>query len=133
MKRLIDAMLDRFAQRFSKPSPALEPVLAPGEPIWAAGDVAECISSGPWHMENGLIGTGPLYLEVRRVDRVEIAAHAHTGQLVQFLVFARYGTRTFEAIAFRKIEPRPDSPIPAAAAWINRQHQLHSPLESEMS
>lgn len=132
MKRLIDRIRDAVVTRLFRSAGALK--LAPGEPQWAAGDVAECICEGPWRLASGQPGIGPVYLEIRCVDRVVIEPHAHTGELVQFLVFARYGRDLrYEAIAFRKIEPRADAAIPAAAAWLNSTRELHSPLESEMS
>ncbi len=131
MKRLIDRMLDMFARRFGRGYS--EDQLDPAEERWQAGDVAECILDDPWRMAGGQIGIGPAFLEVRAVTRVKIAPHAHTGEIVQFLVFARYGSSTYEAIGFRKLQPRRDSATPAADAFLRQLHDLNAPLESEMS
>lgn len=128
---MIDRLLDLFAARFT-PAP-LEYVPLPGEEAWQAGDLAECILTDPWRLPSGQIGIGPVYLEVRIVDRVDIVRHSLTGEPAQFLVFTRYGRRGYEAIAFRKVRPRPDSATPAADAFLRQTRLLHSPLESEMS
>lgn len=131
MKRLINRLIDTFARRFGGPPLRLE--LTPGEELWAAGDLAECILTDPWRLPSGQVGIGPVYQEVRLVDRVVVERHDHTGEAAQFLIFARYAPSVFEAIVFRKVTPRRDPPVPAMQAWLGREPELTSPLESEMS
>jgi len=86
---------------------------------WEPGDLAECIW-GNWRCSCGCgatlsePGPGQSFL----VDCVEL--RAPTGELRQYLGFARWPNAMFDARGFRKLTPRADALEAADAAFLEQ-------------
>lgn len=81
---------------------------------WNPGDLAECVYHGPWYrFRDGRTGVGPSF---RDRDIVRSAFVGDSGLLV--LRFSRFGDRTYDARAFRKINPQPDELVAADPAFL---------------
>ena len=84
---------------------------------WQAGDLAECVTRGPWfsHADGHRSESAPEWGEryvVRSVGTGE------SGYLL--LGFARFGKRRYDARGFRKVTPRADERVAADGAFIER-------------
>lgn len=81
-----------------------KPRFADSPEHWNPGDLAECIADDTW-IDTGSrkITPGPKLGEARIVSSVKLVGGA------QFLRFARWPRRTYQATEFRKIIPRADT------------------------
>jgi hypothetical protein len=98
---------------------------------WHEGDLAECVVAGVWfNLRNGL-GPGPLQGEVFMVDAVRDVARGDGGT-GPFLIFARFGRRSYDARGFRKLTPRADAADAADAAFLDQLKQIPAPLAARL-
>lgn len=109
---------------FRRLRPNRAPVL--GDPGWQVGDLAECVTDGPWQVctpTGAMIpSTGPQQGEVRIVIATGIGPHPLRESDVIWLHFARYEGR-YSALNFRKIVPQADRAERGAAdflPWLRR-------------
>lgn len=92
-------------------------VTPPERDSWAIGNMAECVTDGPWSDCAGVAFDGMTR------GRVAIVVGIHVGRTLrgdtrQFLIFARWPGMMFEARGFRKLIPRADAATAADAAFI---------------
>lgn len=99
---------------------------------WQAGDWAECIHGGRWYLHpHGTAHAGPRHGRIGRV--VAVHTFMANGKPVVGLSFASWPGDHFNAVAFRKVNPRADEATAAEAeftALVRRQPQPAQPRET---
>lgn len=99
----------RVLSIFRRPRPPAED--------WAAGDLAECVTRGPWYSfaDGHRSENAPI-----RGERY-VVRHARVGDSGCLLLeFGRFGRRGYDARGFRKVRPEADEPVAADSAFVER-------------
>lgn len=84
---------------------------------WSVGDLAECVTRGPWFsfVDGHRSENAPKFGDRFVVHEVAIG---DSGYVV--LGFGRFGGRRYDARGFRKVTPRADARVAADGAFIDR-------------
>ena len=91
---------------------------------WRPGDIAECISDGPWFRDAiEPVASGPVTGDRLIVRKVGSSRHPIDGEQHQVLTFSEWPDRRFDGSCFRKVQPRADQAIAATAEFVADLHR----------
>lgn len=114
--------LQRIVARFSRAD-------MPDDERWSIDDMAECLIQGPWVNVDGTVIEDPGQGYVAIVRDVD-TSRGRDRQLRQYLVFARWPTKSFDARYFRKLTPRADVAQAADATFLRQLQRGNAPAPS---